>query len=73
MGSSRGGKEFCVGPTNIVNGRCYFSHYIEIMDILTKSMSEEQKARVAATLFGHLLRLPYIKQSRPLLDALLSV
>lgn len=35
-------------------------------------MSVKQKERINSTLFGHLLELPYIKQNRPLLDALLS-
>ncbi|EHA8587987.1 hypothetical protein COCNU_scaffold003795G000020 [Cocos nucifera] len=71
MASSKRDKDLCIGPTNMVNERCYFSHYIEVMDILIKSMSEEQKTKMAATSFAHLLRPPYIKQSRSLLDALL--
>ena len=56
----------------MINGRCYFRNYISVIEDLIQSMSQEQKQRVNGTLFGHLLEVPYIKQSRPLLDALLS-
>ena len=48
-----------------------FHHYVEVMDRLMEFISKEQKVRVAATPFGHLLWFPYTKQRRPLLDALL--
>ncbi|XP_038973354.1 uncharacterized protein LOC120105189 [Phoenix dactylifera] len=56
----------------MVNGRCYFSRYVQFIATLVQSMSREQNDRVTATPFGHMLSLPYIKQSRPVLDTLLS-
>ena len=71
MSSSRRCKEFCIGPINMANGRCSFSHYIESIDRLMESMSEKHKARVVSTLFGYLLHLLYIMQSKLVLDVLL--
>ncbi|XP_038983250.1 uncharacterized protein LOC120111032 isoform X5 [Phoenix dactylifera] len=68
----RRGKAPSVGLKNMVNGRCYFSHFVHFTVTLVKSMSREQKERVTGTPFGHMLALPYIKQSRPVLDTLLS-
>ncbi|XP_038984575.1 uncharacterized protein LOC113461235 isoform X2 [Phoenix dactylifera] len=61
-----------VGPKNMVNGRCYFSHFVNFMVTLVPLLSHEQKVRITGTPFGHLLGLPYIKQSRPVLDTQLS-
>ncbi len=67
------GQKSSVGPSTMVNGRCYFNHFVNFMVTLIPFMSDEQKERIRGTPFGHMLGLPYIKQSRPVLDTLLSL
>lgn len=72
MAPRKKGKEVVITSSTMINGRCYFRNYTTVAEDLIKLMSGDQRQRINATPFGHLLELPYIKQSRPLLDALLS-